>query len=135
VLEHIAGYCCFNDGSVRDWQKQSVTAGKNFHRSGAFGPVIVTPDEVGDPDALTLVTRVNGMEVQRASTGTMIYDIRRVISYISTFVQLTPGDVIATGTPSGVGARRDPPLWLKPGDRVEVEIERVGVLCNPVVAE
>jgi 2-keto-4-pentenoate hydratase/2-oxohepta-3-ene-1,7-dioic acid hydratase in catechol pathway len=137
ALAHVAGYSCFNDGSVRDWQRHTgqFTPGKNFDRSGAFGPSLVTADEVGDPAALALCTRVNGAEMQRAFTDQMIFDVPALVEYLSAFTALQPGDVIATGTPGGVGAARTPPVFLQPGDAVEVEISRVGVLANPVVAE
>jgi len=135
ALAHIAGYTCFNDGSLRDFQKHSVTAGKNFDRSGACGPWIVTADEIPDPTALTLCTRLNGSEVQRSTTDLLIYTIPRIVSYLSSFMALEPGDLIATGTPAGVGARRTPPLWMKAGDVIEVEISGIGTLRNPVADE
>ena len=135
ALEHVAGYACFNDGSVRDWQKHTTTSGKNFHATGPLGPWMVTADEIPDPTSLTLTTRLNGEQVQRASTGELIYDIPFLIEYISTITPLAPGDVIATGTPEGVALHRDPPLWLKPGDVVEVEISGIGTLRNPVAEE
>jgi 2-keto-4-pentenoate hydratase/2-oxohepta-3-ene-1,7-dioic acid hydratase in catechol pathway len=137
ALAYVAGYSCYNDGSVRDWQRHTsqFMPGKNFVATGGFGPWMVTPDEVGDPTALTLVTRLNKQEVQRASTSQMITPMDMQIAYISTFIDLEPGDVIVTGTPGGVGARRTPPVYMRPGDVVEVEIERVGLLRNPVVAE
>lgn len=134
---HIAGYACYNDGSIRDWQRHSPQwqPGKNFWRTGGFGPWMVTADEI-EPDAeLSLVTRVNGEEVQRATTRMLIHSIPSQIAYLSTFTPLEAGDVIVTGTPGGVGAARTPPLWLKSGDIVEVEVGRIGVLRNPVVAE
>ena len=136
ALEHVAGYSCFNDGSVRDWQRHTTqfTPGKNFDRSGAFGPALVTPDEVGDIAALTLQTRRNGEVVQQTSTGLMTFPVPRLIEYISSFTELGPGDVIATGTPSGVAAGQKPPNWLRPGDVVDVEISRVGTLTNVVRA-
>jgi 2-keto-4-pentenoate hydratase/2-oxohepta-3-ene-1,7-dioic acid hydratase in catechol pathway len=133
ALAHVAGYTCFNDGSVRDYQKHSTTSGKNFEASGACGPWVVTADELPDPTKLTLVTRLNGNEVQRSTTDLLIHSIPRIIEYISTITSLEPGDIIATGTPSGVGARRTPPLWMKPGDTIEVDISSVGVLKNPIV--
>jgi len=135
--DHIAGYSCYNDGSVRDWQTHTSqwAPGKNFPATGAFGPCMVTADEIDPARALSLVTRLNGAEVQRSSTDLLIFDIPRIIAYVSTFMPLEPGDVIATGTPGGVGAKRTPPLWMKAGDVVEVEIERIGVLRNPVAAE
>jgi 2-keto-4-pentenoate hydratase/2-oxohepta-3-ene-1,7-dioic acid hydratase in catechol pathway len=137
AFAHVAGYSCYNDGSVRDWQYHThqFTPGKNFPGTGAFGPWMVTPDELGALDALRLQTRVNGEVVQDALLGQMIFDIPRQIEYCSGFTRLEPGDVIATGTPGGVGAKRTPPLWLKPGDRVEVEIDRVGLLTNGVADE
>ena len=134
---HVAGYACYNDGSVRDWQRHThqFTPGKNFAGTGAFGPWMVTPDEVGDLGPQRLQTRVNGQVVQDALLSQMIFDVPRVIEYCSTFTRLEPGDVIATGTPGGVGAKRTPPLWLKPGDIVEVEIDGVGLLRNGVADE
>lgn len=131
---HIAGYSCYNDGSVRDWQRHTVqwTAGKNFSRTGGFGPWMVTPDDIPANTVLTLSCRLNGQQVQHATTEMMIFKIPRLIEYISTFTTLEPGDVIVTGTPGGVGARRNPPLWMKPGDKVEVEIDKVGVLVNTI---
>ena len=135
ALSHVAGYTCFLDGSVRDFQKHSFTAGKNFDSSGACGPWLVPAAEVPDPQNLKLITRLNGATVQQASTGEMMFSVAEIIAYISIFTHLEPGDVIATGTPSGVGAARTPPLWLKAGDKVEVEIERIGVLANTVIPE
>jgi 2-keto-4-pentenoate hydratase/2-oxohepta-3-ene-1,7-dioic acid hydratase in catechol pathway len=134
---HIAGYACYNEGSVRDFQRHThqFTPGKNFPETGAFGPWMMTPDELGDVGPLRLQTRVNGQIVQDATIGQMIFDIPRQIEYCSSFTRLEPGDVIATGTPGGVGAKRIPPLWLKPGDIVEVEIDRLGVLRNGVADE
>lgn len=135
ALSHVAGYTCFLDGSVRDFQKHSFTAGKNFDSSGACGPWLVPASEVPDPQKLAICTRINGEVVQKATTGEMIHSVAAIISYISTFTHLEPGDVIATGTPAGVGAARTPPKWLKPGDTVEVEIERIGILANTVISE
>lgn len=134
AFDHIAGYACFNDGSVRDWQRHTHqwTPGKNFPGTGAFGPYMVTADEVGDVNALTLQTRLNGETVQKASLSDLIFTIPVVIEYISRFTPLSPGDVIATGTPGGVGDKRNPPLYMKDGDVVEVEITGLGVLRNPV---
>ena len=134
AYRHIAGYSCYNDGSVRDWQRHTIqwTAGKNFARTGGFGPWMVTSDEIAPGSVLTLSCRLNGREMQHADTGMMIFKIPRLIEYISTFTTLAPGDVIVTGTPGGVGARRTPPLWMKPGDTVEVEIDKVGVLINTI---
>ena len=131
---YIAGYCCFNDGSVRDYQSHSLPVGKNFEKSGACGPWLVTPDEAG-PGPFDLTTRVNGEIRQHVSTDQMVYPIADVIAYASRFTELLPGDIIATGTPSGVGARRSPPQWLAAGDRIEIEISRLGLLRNTVVQE
>jgi 2-keto-4-pentenoate hydratase/2-oxohepta-3-ene-1,7-dioic acid hydratase in catechol pathway len=135
ALSFVGGYTCFNDGSLRDYQKFSVTAGKNFDRSGSCGPFIADTEEIPDPSRLTLVTRLNGEEVQRSTTDLLIYPIPLLVSFLSQITALRPGDLIATGTPSGVGARRTPPLWMKDGDRVEVEISGIGVLANDVVKE
>jgi 2-keto-4-pentenoate hydratase/2-oxohepta-3-ene-1,7-dioic acid hydratase in catechol pathway len=134
---HIAGYACYNEGSVRDFQRHThqFTPGKNFPETGGFGPWMMTPDELGDVAPLRLQTRVNGQVVQDATIDQMIFDIPRQIEYCSSFTRLEPGDVIVTGTPGGVGAKRTPPLWLKPGDIVEVEIDRLGVLRNGVADE
>ena len=131
---HVVGYACYNDGSVRDWQRHTVqwTAGKNFARTGPFGPWMVTADEIPPNTVLTLVTRLNGTEMQRATTEMMIFKIPRLINYISTFSELVPGDVIVTGTPGGVGSRRTPPVWMNPGDKVEIDIDKIGVLVNTI---
>jgi 2-keto-4-pentenoate hydratase/2-oxohepta-3-ene-1,7-dioic acid hydratase in catechol pathway len=132
--QHIAGYSCYNDGSVRDWQRHTVqwTAGKNFARTGAFGPWLVSADEIPPNTVMTLSCRLNGERMQHATTEQMIFKIPQLIAYISTFTTLLPGDVIVTGTPGGVGARRNPPVWMKPGDKVEVEIDKVGILENSI---
>ena len=136
ALSHIAGYSILMDGSVRDYQfRHCLTVGKNFWRTGSFGPWIVTADEIGDPTQLELHTRLNGSEVQCARTDDFIFDIPHIIEYISTFTKLMPGDIIATGTPEGVGFARQPPLWLQPGDTLEVEIAKIGFLRNTVIAE
>jgi 2-keto-4-pentenoate hydratase/2-oxohepta-3-ene-1,7-dioic acid hydratase in catechol pathway len=135
ALAHVAGYTCFVDGSVRDFQKFSVTSGKNFPATGPLGPVMVTADELGDPTRLTLVTRLNGDEMQRSGTDLLIYSIPKIIKFVSDFTSLAPGDIIATGTPAGVGHRRTPPVYMKPGDVLEVEISGIGTLRNPVAAE
>jgi 2-keto-4-pentenoate hydratase/2-oxohepta-3-ene-1,7-dioic acid hydratase in catechol pathway len=134
---YVAGYACYNDISVRDWQRHTLqfAPGKNFPGTGAFGPCMVTPDEVGELGPLRLQTRVNGTVVQSATVDQMIFSIPRLIEYCSNFTQLAPGDVIVTGTPGGVGAKRKPPRWLKPGDVTEVEIDRIGLLRNRIVAE
>lgn len=138
AMDHVAGYACYNDASVRDWQKHShqFTPGKNFVGTGAFGPWMVQADDGVTPDTgLALVTRVNGVEKQRTTTSRMIFDIPYLISYISTFAPLEPGDVIVTGTCTGFGITRDPKEFLVPGDVVEVEIEGIGTLSNTVEAE
>ncbi|MBX4926431.1 2-keto-4-pentenoate hydratase/2-oxohepta-3-ene-1,7-dioic acid hydratase in catechol pathway [Rhizobium binae] len=137
ALEHVAGYSIYNDGSVRDFQRHThqFTPGKNFPDTGAFGPWMMTPDELGDLDPLRIQTRLNGEIVQDATFGMMIFDVARIIEYCSSFTRLEAGDVIATGTPGGVGAKRNPPLWMKPGDIVEVEIDKLGILTNPIGQE
>ncbi|MGF0539925.1 fumarylacetoacetate hydrolase family protein [Agrobacterium sp. ES01] len=137
ALEHVAGYSIYNDGSVRDFQRHThqFTPGKNFPDTGAFGPWMMTPDELGDLDPLRIQTRLNGEVVQDATFAMMIFDVARIIEYCSSFTRLEAGDVIATGTPGGVGAKRNPPLWMKPGDIVEVEIDKLGILRNPIGQE
>lgn len=137
ALDYVAGYTCFNDGTIRDWQghTRQFTPGKNFVATGAMGPWMVTADEIPDPAGLPLKTRLNGETVQDGSTGDMIFDVPALIEYISTFTRLMPGDVIATGTPAGVGYRREPRLYVKAGDRVEIEIGGIGTLANPVIDE
>jgi 2-keto-4-pentenoate hydratase/2-oxohepta-3-ene-1,7-dioic acid hydratase in catechol pathway len=137
ALDYVAGYACFNDGSVRDYQRhsQQFTPGKNFHASGSFGPWLVTADEVPDPRKLRLTTRLNGEVVQDESVGELCFDVAQLIEYCSKWAELLPGDVIVTGTPGGVGAGRKPPLWMKAGDTVEVEISNLGVLRNPIADE
>jgi 2-keto-4-pentenoate hydratase/2-oxohepta-3-ene-1,7-dioic acid hydratase in catechol pathway len=137
VSAHIAGYSCYNDVSVRDWQRHTAqwTPGKNFPSTGAFGPSLVTPDEIPDLGALTLTTRLNGKVMQEAPISDLIFSVPVIVSYISKFTPLYPGDVIATGTPGGVGDRRDPPVYMKDGDIVEVEIDRIGILRNVVQSE
>lgn len=137
ALEHIAGFACYNDGSVRDWQHHThqFTPGKNFPGTGSFGPWMVTPDEFQDFRSRRIMTRLNGVSVQQATLGEMIFDLPTLIEYCSSFNPLTPGDVIVTGTPGGVGIKRNPPLWMKPGDVVEVEIDGIGILRNGIVDE
>ncbi len=137
AMAHVAGYACYNDGSVRDFQRHSsqFTPGKNFWATGAFGPWLVTADEVGDIMSRSITTRLNGEVMQQAPFTDLIFKIPELIAYMSAFVELQPGDVIVTGTPGGVGVARKPPVFLKAGDSVEVEIEGIGVLRNPVVAE
>ncbi|MFS2154962.1 fumarylacetoacetate hydrolase family protein [Rhizobium sp. Rhizsp42] len=137
ALNHVAGYAIYNDGSIRDFQKHThqFTPGKNFPDTGAFGPWMMTPDELGPLGDLRIQTRLNGQVVQDATFSQMIFDIARQIEYCSSFTRLEAGDVIASGTPGGVGAKRTPPLWMKPGDLVEVEIDKLGILSNPIVEE
>lgn len=135
ALSVIAGYTCFIDGSVRDFQKHSVFAGKNFPATGPLGPWMVTPDAIPDPQRLELTTRLNGTVVQHDTTDHMIFDVATLIEYLSTVTWLEPGDIIATGTPDGVGAGRKPPLWMRAGDRLEVEISDIGTLGVNVIDE
>src|SRR5207253_479357 len=135
ALEHVAGYTCFVDGSVRDYQKISVTSGKNFPATGPLGPWIVTADEIPDPARLVLTTRLNGREMQHSGTDMLIHPVPAIVAFCSDFTPLQPGDVIATGTPDGVGHRRTPPLWMKPGDVLEVEISGIGTLRSRIVDE
>ncbi len=138
AMAHVAGYACYNDGSVRDWQRHShqFTAGKNFAGTGAFGPWMVTADELDlSQRSLALVSRVNGVEMQRTETSRMIFDVAYLIAYLSTFVPLEPGDVVVTGTCSGFGSTRTPPQFLGVGDVVEIEIEGIGTLSNTVEDE
>ncbi len=137
ALDAVAGFTCFNDGSVRDWQQHTTqfTAGKNFIGTGALGPWLVTRDELPNPSGLRIQLRLNGQTMQDARTDELIFDVPALLVYISTFTELVPGDIIATGTPSGVGSKRKPPVFLKAGDQVEVELEKIGVLRNPVAAE
>lgn len=132
--DHIAGYSCYNDGSVRDWQRHTAQwgPGKNFFQTGGFGPWLVTSDEIKANETMTLITRVNGKELQRAQTTQLIHDIPSLINYISTFTPLQPGDVIVSGTPGGIGLKRTPPVLLNEGDVVEIEIDKVGILKNIV---
>jgi 2-keto-4-pentenoate hydratase/2-oxohepta-3-ene-1,7-dioic acid hydratase in catechol pathway len=135
ALDHVAGYTCCCDGSVRDFIKASLITGKNFPASTPIGPWMVTADEIPDPSALTLVTRLNGAEMQRSGTDMMIHSVPQLIAYCSTFTTLSPGDVISTGTPDGIGARRKPPVWMKAGDVLEVEISGIGTLRSRVIDE
>lgn len=137
ALSHVAGISCYNDGSVRDWQlaTNQWTPGKNFPATGGFGPWLVTPDEVPLDRPLRLICRLNGTEMQNATTDMMMFPVADLIAHISTFVTLEPGDVIVTGTPGGVGFRRDPKVLMQHGDVVEIELEGVGILRNPVVKE
>lgn len=135
ALDLVAGYACYNDGSVRDWQRHTsqFTPGKNFPATGGFGPALVTPDEVGDYRQLPIQLRLNGQVMQDARLSDLIFPIEKLIAYCSTFTPLAPGDVIVTGTPGGVGDRRQPPVYLRDGDRVEVDIGVVGCLVNSVI--
>ena len=137
ALSVIAGYSCYNDGSVRDYQRHTSQfyPGKNFYHSGAFGPWMVTADEIPDPTSMTLLTRLNGEEMQRATTDDLLFNINQLIAYLTTVTELYPGDVISTGTTGGVGIYRDPPALMKEGDTIEVELDRIGILSNPVVDE
>lgn len=136
AMAHIAGYTCFNDATVRDWQRHTHqwTPGKNFPGTGASGPALVTADEIADITQSVLTTRLNGTVMQQAPLSDLIFTLPVIISYLSKFTHLSPGDVIATGTPGGVGDRREPPLYMKPGDTVEVEISGIGLLKNTVQA-
>lgn len=137
ALSHVAGYACYNDATVRDWQRHTFqfTPGKNFPGTGAFGPFLVTADEVGDYSALPIETRLNGEVVQKATLADLLFPVERLISYISTFTPLMPGDVIATGTPGGVGDKREPPLYMGEGAVAEVEIGMLGTLVNTVISD
>ena len=135
ALDYVAGYSCFNDGSVRDYQRKSTqwTMGKNFDGTGGFGPELVTPDELPlGASGLRLVARLNGEIMQDSDTGDMIFDVATLIAMLSEGMTLEPGDVIATGTPSGVGYARTPPVFMKPGDTINIEIEKIGVLTNTI---
>jgi 2-keto-4-pentenoate hydratase/2-oxohepta-3-ene-1,7-dioic acid hydratase in catechol pathway len=134
---HIAGYACYNDATIRDWQRHTMqwAPGKNFYRTGGFGPWMTTSDEIAPDEVLTLTGRLNGKIMQQATTPMMLHSIPRQIAYASTVAPLRTGDVIVTGTPGGVGARRDPPVWMKAGDVIEIEIDKVGVLSNTIAAE
>jgi len=136
ALDHIFGYTLFNDVSVRDYQRKSSqwTPGKNFDRTGPVGPLVVTPDELPKGAAgLKIMTRLNGQTLQNDNTHNMIFPVVTAIAAISEFATLKPGDLIATGTPQGVGHARKPPLWMRPGDTVEIEVEQIGILRNKIV--
>jgi 2-keto-4-pentenoate hydratase/2-oxohepta-3-ene-1,7-dioic acid hydratase in catechol pathway len=135
AFDHVAGYSCYNDVSIRDWQRHTTQwiPGKNFEGLGAFGPWLVTPDEMPASERMRVIARLNGQVVQDAVAADMIFSISEIIAYLSTFTTLLPGDVIATGTPGGVGAKRTPPLWMKAGDVVEIEVAGVGVLSNSII--
>ena len=135
--EHIAGYAIFNDATIRDWQRHTIQfcPGKNFEGTGPLGPWMMTPDEFGDPYAQSLTTRLNGEEVQYTSIADMDHKIDKQIEYLSTIHTLRPGDIISTGPPGGVGSRREPPLWMEPGDTVSVEITGLGIIENKIEQE
>jgi 2-keto-4-pentenoate hydratase/2-oxohepta-3-ene-1,7-dioic acid hydratase in catechol pathway len=137
ALSFVAGYSVFNDATVRDWQHHThqFTPGKNFPNTGAFGPALITPEEAGPLQDKRIETRVNGVTMQSAKLGDMIFSVPQIISYVSGFTRLAPGDIIATGTPGGVGFKRDPQIFLRGGDRVEVTIEEIGALINAVEPE
>lgn len=137
AIDHIAGYACYNDATVRDWQRHNIqfTPGKNFPSTGAFGPCLVTCDEVETLEDKGIRTILNGETMQEAKLGDMIFDIPTIISYISSFTPLSPGDVVATGTPGGVGFKRDPKVLMKPGDVVRVEVDGIGVLENTIAKD
>ena len=137
AMEHVVGYACYNDATIRDWQRHTsqFTPGKNFPHTGSFGPWLVTTEEIPDPSSLSLTTRLNGEVMQHATTDMLIFSIPVLINYISRFTRLEPGDVISTGTPGGVGFKRDPQIFMKSGDRVEVEISGIGTLTNSIIFE
>jgi len=137
ALKVIAGYSCYNDGSIRDWQRHThqFTPGKNFPATGGFGPWMVTADEIPDPASMHLKTILNGEVMQDATTDLLVFSVPFLIEYISSFTELVPGDVIITGTPGGVGFKRDPQVFMKPGDTVEIEIDKIGTLVNSIADE
>ena len=134
-LEYVAGFSCYNDGSVREYQRHTsqFTPGKNFVGTGGFGPWLVTPDEIADLAAIEITTRLNGAVMQNAKSSQMVFGFADLVAYCSTFTELAPGDVIVTGTPGGVGAARNPPVFMDEGDVVEIDIDPIGTLRNPVV--
>lgn len=135
AMSHVAGFSIYNDGSVREYQRQTsqFTPGKNFPATGGFGPWMMTPDEVGNPSRMELTTRLNGVVMQNATADLLVFGFAEIIEYCSTFTELVPGDVIVTGTPGGVGASRQPPVFMDEGDVVEVEVTPIGVLRHPIV--
>ena len=137
ALNYVAGYSCYNDGSVRDFQRHThqFTPGKNFYHSGGFGPWLLTSDEQSDPNLFHLQTRLNGQIMQDAPVNDLCFSVPQLIEYCSLWAPLEPGDVIVSGTPGGVGAARNPPVWMKAGDVVEVDIDGVGTLTNPIVSD
>ena len=135
ALDHVAGYTILNDGSVRDWQRHGVAAGKNFFHSGSCGPWIVTSDQIPEPSDLSVITRVNGEQRQNAGVDEMIFSVQELISYMSQIMPLEPGDIIATGSPEGTGGSMEPQVWLTDGDVIEFEIPDIGILANTVIDE
>jgi 2-keto-4-pentenoate hydratase/2-oxohepta-3-ene-1,7-dioic acid hydratase in catechol pathway len=138
ALKHVFGYTCFNDMSVRDFQKRTPqwTIGKNFDATGGFGPVLVTADELAaGATGLRIQSRLNGQVMQDANTSDMIFSVAETVALLAQCLTLDPGDAIIMGTPAGVGQARTPPVWMKAGDTIEIEIERIGTLRNPIVAE
>jgi 2-keto-4-pentenoate hydratase/2-oxohepta-3-ene-1,7-dioic acid hydratase in catechol pathway len=135
ALSHVAGYSCYNDGSVRDYQRHTsqFTPGKNFIHTGGFGPWMMTPDEIGNLDNMEITTRLNGEVMQNSSAAFLIFSFSDLISYCSSFTELVPGDVIVTGTPAGVGAARKPPVFMMPGDQIDIEVKPIGMLSNTIV--
>ena len=136
-LDHVAGFSCYNDGSVREYQRHTsqYTPGKNFAATGGFGPWMVTPDEIDDLDAIEITTRLNGEVMQNARSSQMVFGFAELVAYCSIFTELVPGDVIVTGTPGGVGAARNPPVFMDDGDTIEVHIRPIGTLRNRVVRD
>ena len=137
ALEHVAGFGIYNDGSVREYQRQTsqFTPGKNFAATGGFGPWMMTMDEIGDLSQMEITTRLNGEVMQNAKAELLVHGFEELIEYCSTFIDLEPGDVIVTGTPGGVGAARTPPVFMDHGDLIEIEVTPIGTLSNPVVGE
>ena len=137
AMSHVAGFACANDASVRDWQWHTTqfAPGKNFPTTAPLGPWMVTPDEIDDLNAVSVTSRLNGQVMQNATLDHLLFPLPVIIEYLSGFTTLSPGDVILTGTPGGVGAKREPPVWMKPGDVIEVEISGVGLLRNTIVDE
>ena len=137
ALSHVVGFGIYNDGSVREYQRQTnqFTPGKNFHATGGFGPWMMTLDEIGDLSAMELTTRLNGEVMQNAKAELLVHGFEELIEFCSTFVELEPGDVIVTGTPGGVGAARNPPVFMDDGDLIEIEVTPIGTLSNRVVAD
>ena len=135
AMSHVAGFSIYNDGSVREFQRHTsqFTPGKNFAATGGFGPWMMTPDEIGDAEAMHLTTRLNGEVMQDAQASLLIFGFQELIEFCSTWIELVPGDVIVTGTPGGVGAARKPPVFMDEGDVIEVEVRPIGVLRNKVV--